>query len=180
MAESRFLALRSELWSVRIAVKTGLRDCVSIAVQQWTKFKKKARLKMGAAAYQRGTKSNRRQIAQDIQQSPESKTVSALRNEIDILNRRIAELEAQVKEQVAEIKALNDQGTELDEENWKLYARANRGWNEATEWHRAFIQKDRAHRKLSVIVRNGLTADEYHYQREQAARLYPSLFGDGS
>lgn len=135
---------------------------------------------MGAAAYQRGSTSNRQQIAQDIQQSSESKTVSALRNEIDILNRRIAELEAQVKEQSVEIKALNDQGKQLDEENWKLYERANRGWNEAAEWHRAFIQKDRAHRTLSVIVRNALSADEYHRQREEVARLYPLLFGEGS
>jgi len=134
---------------------------------------------MGAAAYQRGSKLIRQQITQDIQQTPESKTVSALRNEIDILNQRIAQLEAQVKEQAAEIQALNDQGSRLDEENWKLYDRANRGWNEATEWHRAFIKKDRAHRKLSVIVRNALSADEYHFQREQAERLYPSLFTDG-
>jgi uncharacterized coiled-coil DUF342 family protein len=135
---------------------------------------------MGAAAYQRGSKLIRQQISNDIKQSDESRIMGGLENTIDILMRRIEALEAQVNEQSAEIKALNDQGKQLDEENWKLYDRANRGWNEAAEWHRAFMQKDRAHRKLSVIVRNGLSADEYHYQREQAARLYPSLFSDRS
>ena len=92
----------------------------------------------------------------------------------------ISEENEQLKERVAKLEAgYKKRGVYLtvERENGKqLHAKLENEHKSALDWFRAFQAQERAHQKLSAIVRLALSPEKFHEWREVAARNYPNLF----
>jgi hypothetical protein len=126
-----------------------------------------------SAQYRRGSNAIRQQIADD-QKGTASYTaqITAEANRADRAEERLNA----AREEIAALKAqLQEQQVLLDKVA-KLEKDLQNSRDDAHRWVEMYFQKNRAHAKLSIIVRMALTPDEYRDARQDAALIHPKLF----
>lgn len=126
-----------------------------------------------SAASRRGSNLIRQQIADE--QKDSAYWVGRITAETNRADRAEARLEESRKEnealkaQLQDQKVLQDQITELEKKLQNSRAHEQR-------WTDMYFEKNRAHSKLSLIVRMAMSPEQYRDAREDAARVHPQLF----
>lgn len=134
-----------------------------------------------SASYRRGSQLIRQQIEDD------GKATKGMRGEITALQNQLDLLQTRFDKQQLRINTLERQNSRLKlvvkgrhKQIRKLKHDLHYAFVQIRTWAQKFIQKDRAHQKLSVIVRVALKPTEYQDAHECAAGMYPRLFNDGN
>lgn len=131
------------------------------------------------SAYDRGTEQVRREIQEDRKRSGNKEITAALTkegNRADLAEERLAKVIDENTVLVAQIAELTKQLAAQKAMNEDLDERLQNSRNDVLHWRQNYLDKDRAHLKLSAIVRAAISPETYREYREWCAVQFPSLF----